>query len=219
MIPTSQLEPTPGSYRFGSWGEQRSCFGCLESRWPGRSGWWSISARPLLMWLSAWMSNGLSASSGLEGITLLGSWRPHFTACFKVNEAPRCWQGYRGWPFGLPLLWAGFFGADSHWFAPSSGRAISGILAGWQMVKSLMLEVRREWWQATFGPVGKLQGLIITHQETPIWRNKEQGMMAIRLTRGIFGQTLGGVREEAILSEAGDRPTGANLSKPQLSDL
>lgn len=37
-----------------------------------------------------------------------------------------------------------FFGADSHWFAPSSGRAISGILAGWQMVKSLMLEVRRE---------------------------------------------------------------------------
>ena len=70
----------------------------------------------------------------------------------------------------------------SLWQAPAGSRpqarVISGSLALWQTVKPLMLEVRGGRMKVTFGPVGKLQGLIRTHQDTPIWsefwRRKKQ---------------------------------------------
>lgn len=36
-------------------------------------------------------------------------------------------------------------------------------------MKPLVLEVRGGMVTSYFGPFGKLQGLIITHQDTPIW--------------------------------------------------
>lgn len=120
------------------------------------------------MWLSAGMENGLSTPSRLESLLslmVLGSqWN-------SQGPADGCWEagvvraGDVAW-MSSEQCWAE---DASRRLTPSSERVISGSLARWQMVKPSMPEVRGEWWQATLAQLAGLQGLIIIHQDTPIW--------------------------------------------------